>query len=815
MKRWLYGALFLLFALPTFAASAGQVPSDFSQYKIPATDASMQYLGQLFGTVSNVLTGGGSSLLGQLFLVLNTGIMIVAGVWLVYTIFNVFLTAALEGGFNAPNKKTALIFIRLALGFALLVPNPNTGYSGVQDIVMKVTVAGIQLADDTWAFALQYLKNGGMLYPEGGTLSIASQVGSVTSDFLKSSGPVSAVFNSEVCMDLGNSYNRNNPNDPLSKASSDIPYAMHQDPRTGVISFPGYGDTPPYTSASLKCGMATPYAATTVYGQNLSSSALSQLALDLEPAAQQEASLVADPEHYDATVVNTQIASGIYNAVFSYLGTIRPVLAKTSDGKTPTFFTTAKKEGWFTAGRFYWDLAQYNDSLTNKTSFGSSVPKIISYDSSDFPKNLIQNLTTAGGNLTAKTGGLAQSVVLFEEYAKSDDTGGAAATQGKDVNKTVCSNYSCTTYHEAGSGYKFSDPSSFSPGIGLAGFGSDITSAIAGIAGQVYNYEQTSNSAFYDPIEFMVHLGANCLAAAGEIWTDGATIIGVAAGFAGVCQAVNPGAAVMQSLMSWLSPLYIMTASGLFVAGFMLTFYAPLYPYLLFLFGGLSWILYVLEAMVAAPLVCFGMTHPEGQELLGRAEQSLMLLLGVFMRPVLMVIGFLGGMVLSYIAFGIVNYGFSHVLRSVFNNFVTPDGTTLHTDPTTNVSVLNSVYGIVTNSNTMASSQGTDFTGHHITDFLLIPLLLIFYGLIAVEVVNQSFSLIHVLPDMVLRWIGGPVQQDRTEAMLNKLQSSLSGAAKQVGEIGGSATVNSGAVSGTASGGTSGVGIGVAQTLAK
>ena len=93
----------------------------------------------------------------------------------------------------------------------------------------------------------------------------------------------------------------------------------------------------------------------------------------------------------------------------------------------------------------------------------------------------------------------------------------------------------------------------------------------------------------------------------------------------------------------------------------------------------------------------------------------------------------------------------------------------------------------------MGHAQGDSFTGYEITDFLLIPLLLVFYGFIVVEVVNQCFSLIHILPDMVLRWIGGPVQQDRTEGLAQKVGSSVQGAAKQIGEIGGSSTVNAGA----------------------
>ena len=62
-------------------------------------------------------------------------------------------------------------------------------------------------------------------------------------------------------------------------------------------------------------------------------------------------------------------------------------------------------------------------------------------------------------------------------------------------------------------------------------------------------------------------------------------------------------------------------------------------PYLLYIFGAIGWMIGVAESLVAAPLVAMGLTHPEGHDLLGKAEQSLMLMLGIFIQTATMLIG--------------------------------------------------------------------------------------------------------------------------------------------------------------------------------
>ena len=112
-------------------------------------------------------------------------------------------------------------------------------------------------------------------------------------------------------------------------------------------------------------------------------------------------------------------------------------------------------------------------------------------------------------------------------------------------------------------------------------------------------------------------------------------------------------------------PLGAGIAMMFFSLGVLMGLYLPFILLFLFLFGVIAWLIAVVEAMVAAPLIAMGVTHPEGHDLLGKAEQSVMLLLGVFLRPSAMIIGLLIAITLNYIMLGFLNYGYVYTLNNI------------------------------------------------------------------------------------------------------------------------------------------------------
>src|SRR3990167_3615606 len=318
MRRLLYffGVIVLLFiagsafAQTTDSSFAQTTDSSISQaYQAgsnmtpPESDYSVAYLNQVFGTVGNVLAGGGSQIVGKMFKVFNEGVLVVAALWLAYTTITLVLNAAIQGSFGG-QKNIATILLRIAFGFALIIPSSTTGYSLLQDIFMKIVVQGVGLADKTWDKALDYLQYGGNLYIPPASLNqdtaiITNAMGTVTTadpvNPPPSNSPIAApvvsgyasqIFVDEVCM-----LEAAQSNSTTYLAVSPIyspPPSIATPSTPGSVTFPG---TP-----TGNCGVATPYAMPssdyitlnaeqTQHFYTDSYAALKQLVLSIMPAA--------------------------------------------------------------------------------------------------------------------------------------------------------------------------------------------------------------------------------------------------------------------------------------------------------------------------------------------------------------------------------------------------------------------------------------------------------------------------------------------------------------------------------------------------
>ncbi|MFA6302484.1 MAG: type IVB secretion system protein DotA [Legionella sp.] len=232
----------------------------------------------------------------------------------------------------------------------------------------------------------------------------------------------------------------------------------------------------------------------------------------------------------------------------------------------------------------------------------------------------------------------------------------------------------------------------------------------------------------------------------------------------------------MPIIMSWIG---IMTAIG-----FTTAYYTPLLPYMMFLFGTIAWLMVVIEAMVAAPVVALGVTHPEGHEAFGKGEPAIMILLNVFLRPAMMIIGYIAAIALSYVGVWILNASFDHAV-SIFQGG--PDATQPggggggygHKN-----SFAGGAYGSDENAFVGKKEQGsgsgltryTGWAGIYAFFFSILS-----YTTIYMIIVQQAFSMISILPDKILRWIGGTPEQLGQESSRwgDQLKSAGEGAAKE------------------------------------
>lgn len=146
-------------------------------------------------------------------------------------------------------------------------------------------------------------------------------------------------------------------------------------------------------------------------------------------------------------------------------------------------------------------------------------------------------------------------------------------------------------------------------------------------------------------------------------------------------------------------------------AGVLLAFYTPFIPFFVWMGAVIGWLILLCEAIVAAPLVAFAKLDPNGEGLLGSSKPGYILLLSLVLRPVLMVFG----MVLSIMLLG------------PLGRFI-------------NATVLD----------ILAVSRGGGF------GWIISTIGGVFiYAALLMAMLHGLFSLIHIIPDRIIRWIGG------------------------------------------------------------
>ncbi len=215
-------------------------------------------------------------------------------------------------------------------------------------------------------------------------------------------------------------------------------------------------------------------------------------------------------------------------------------------------------------------------------------------------------------------------------------------------------------------------------------------------------------------------------------------------------------------------------AAAFILVGFSLGFYIPLYPYMIFTFGVIGWIIGVIEAMVAAPLVALGVTHPDGHDFVGKSTHAVMMLVGLFIRPVLMLIGLFASMILCQVSLSIIIYTFSGFVTDLFY-LIHPI-----TGQTTGDPVLQSSGKAI--FNVLSEGRGAGL-GMVMTAFLVFPLFLGIFALLVYTTTVTCFSLIHHLPAYVMQWIGGPqMHGESPQTMADHIKQGMSGMTSKMGE---------------------------------
>lgn len=165
------------------------------------------------------------------------------------------------------------------------------------------------------------------------------------------------------------------------------------------------------------------------------------------------------------------------------------------------------------------------------------------------------------------------------------------------------------------------------------------------------------------------------------------------------------------SVLSFLSGILTMMVFALLAFGVTLSTYVPMIPFITWITSVVNWFVLVIESIIAGPLFAVAHVHPDGDDAVGKAGQGYMMILSLVMRPALMLFGLISGMLLTQPITGLINMTFMTAISGV---------------------------------------QADSLTG--IVSFFAYVMIYVF---MMTTVVHLVFSLIHWIPDNVLRWIGG------------------------------------------------------------
>ncbi len=745
-------------------------------------DVSMVYLNAIFGQVGNLLHGTGSQIMGQIFAVLNSGVAVIGGVILLYTLVLTTLNTANEGQFLGQKLSSVWVPARTLAGSALLLPQ-TSGYSTIQVFVMWLVVQGVGLADNIWAQALTFLQKGGVIVNMS-----QKPVPNRSSDSLDN---VSKLFRSQVCLQGLQNRLQAAREAALVDGSVSIPSPVPDlfstidvlnpavnDPQSAVLTVPipnlkgvfapGSPEVNAYGAFDGACGSITltktPGAASAVGSDNLfyrnstgqlislRVMAVHQLLSDFNAPAGQAVSWLALPPDVRIPKDMGQCPSGakvcdnknwnnglpallpgtiLQNGFADYQGIMQPAFR--NHEKSQQWIDQAKKKGWILAGSYYLNLAQLNENLKlnldkmEGVTFGDplSPEKFCAHQS---PFTNLGESSTGVKNCNLLRGWIYEApmstyIQSAIHYLMID------AVCADPQHPFAPQNPNCNPAKGAGGK------------TGVSGLAARLLDIVTGGLFTVgHQMEELRNAHLNgkNPLLILTNLGSTLIDVVTRIWLVGTLLLVVIAIATGSVPSESISSAPMVMVM-WFIPFLTFLMTLAFSSGVFLLYYIPAIPFIIFSFAAVGWMIGVVESMVAAPIVALGMMHPEGHEAFGRADNALMLLFNVFLRPGMMVIGLFAGFILSYVGVWLLGAGFFGV-QHVIHHYNTGSA------------------------------------------FLWYPLCMaMLYTYFAVQVVSQAFGLIHLLPDKVLRWLSGGAQESLGGEMAGQTMQSVSRATGQTG----------------------------------
>jgi conjugal transfer/type IV secretion protein DotA/TraY len=254
----------------------------------------------------------------------------------------------------------------------------------------------------------------------------------------------------------------------------------------------------------------------------------------------------------------------------------------------------------------------------------------------------------------------------------------------------------------------------------------------------------------------------------------------------GIAAGVGVGAGVMAILEQQNISGILKSATSFFVTfgaiglilGFLLFYVLPFLPFIYFFFAIMTWVKGIFEAMVGMPLWALAHLRIDGEGMPGdAAESGYFYILEIFLRPICILIGFLGGILIFGAMVKVLNEIFYLALSNLAGHSTTL-GTGCFQPP-----------AAAGATSTPTGSGGLDeslFKRGVVDEFFYT----VMYTIIVYLTALPCFKLVDAIPDNIMRWLGtgissfGSQDGDPAEGVMSYVSAGAGTIGKQLDDAG-------------------------------
>lgn len=720
------------------------------------TDASVDMLRRIFGGVVDALVTGAdpdtvaasSNILATMFSFFNSGILIIGSLIVSYVAVMGTLNTANDGEAMGRNWSSLWTPVRIVAGGAVLLPT-TSGFSFIQLVVMMFALWGVGFANGTYKTGMAM----GILSPDGVVQGV-NQPGTYYGlrDFARQylAASYCARAANSIYADGGASpeVKANSTQDKLKTTDGRTEYTFYIKDRNATTNlaggepFCGTVNVARYTAQAMSDPTAAALEQLRAAVQEKKVIAATDMMAELENWVNTWPSDINQPgwDAVDSNQFNIIVKKYEEKVATDLASSVTGTQAGVDSGLT-SFANSLTSDGWSAAGGWFQRVGMVRGQIADVMSepVGSVTAPSLSALPADARSTLLSNsvttVTEAINKKSEEKSSYQSSATKPEDIAslipkdgQSDINAGAIkadmdAKMSNFVNRMMLNVVEIAT--------------------GANGSG---TTPLCGTAGQMG--ASISRMKCVGDYLAIARTGVAAADVAIKTVATGARVV-VAGTLAGTPFIGEKAVKATEALWDWIIAVPIeqlaLLASYLTPLAFYFGVFLPSLPYTIFMIVVVGWILAVLQSIIAAPLWAVMHMTPD-RTFVGSQTQGYLLLLSLFARPALAVVGLFAAVLVSDPIIDYIAKGFFAMRGAV------------------------------------VSSTGTVGA---IAEFLTFAWWFMVFGLTLLPVLYMTFGLPQILPDHVLRWIGAGVSDLGETSAVGQMRGGMAAAGAGVGAAAG------------------------------